>query len=229
MRKIVSLLIMSLCVAALSMSQSSQMRQIGSYNTISVFGSIDLLIAKGISDSVKIVSDSVLFNKVSVKVEDGVLRILATDKLFSKYRNVTVYLPYNVLKKVDARAGAFVSSKEPLNVDSLNLSAESGAVVKFTVTANYIKSYVGNGATITLDGTCISQVAKTGSGGIFNAYYLQSETAEANATMGGITKIAASKKLDASVSMGGSVSYRGIPKNKKEHKTLGGSIEQVQE
>jgi hypothetical protein len=229
MKKIIQIICLAIISTTATFGQNTQVKNIGKYKGIFVYGSIDLVINKGESDSFKVSSETILLDKINIRIEDSILKIGATDKLFSSYRNVQVSISKSTLRSIETSAGAYVNSKEPLVFDSLKLISETGSTIRLTLHGNYVNSYVGNGSTISLEGTCKSQEAKTVSGGIFNAYDLKSEKAIAKATTGGITKIAATENLDASVSMGGSVSYRGVPKSKKEHKVFGGSIEQVQE
>jgi hypothetical protein len=229
MKKIVDIIcLLSIVIGSIS-AQSSQVRKIESFNGVSVFGSVDLMLLKGKSDSLRIVCDGILLDKVHVTNEKGMLKISATDKLFSKYRNIEIYVAFNELTKIEANAGAYIRCKEPVITDSLIVNAGTGSSIMLVVSVNHLNSSIGKGATVSLEGLSKSIFVSAGSGGILNAYDLKSEAVTAKASMGGIVKIGVTDMLDASVSMGGSVSYRGTPKSKKEHKTFGGSIDQVVE
>jgi hypothetical protein len=210
-------------------AQKSETRKIQPFSKISVFGSFDVVITKGDSNFIKLESESVNLANIKVENDKNTLNISVTDKLFDKYRNIKVFITYKELNGIKANGGSYVSSKQIVKTDSIDIIAGSGSTVDLKIETNSITADIGEGSTISLEGTCKKQSIEAGTGGLYNSYDLKCKNTTAKANTGGIIKAAAYESLDAYASTGGSISYRGNPQNKKEKTVLGGSVEQLVE
>ena len=211
------------------LAQKSETRKIKPFTKISAFGSLDVLITKGDSNSVKLESESVNLSNITVENDKNTLKISVTDKLFNKSRNIKVFITYKALNGLKASGGTYISSKQVVNTDSIEFSAGTGSTIDLKIEANSINADIGEGSTITLEGTSKTQTIEAGTGGLYNSYDLKCANTTAKVNTGGIIKVAAYESLDAAASTGGSISYRGNPKAKKERTSLGGSVEQLVE
>jgi hypothetical protein len=210
-------------------AQYIRANQLEPFTKIAVFGNFDIEIIKGEKDSIRLESEADILGNVKIKNEDKVLKLSATDKLFSKYHNLKVKLIYRELVGIQLSGGSELQSSLPIQANSMEIAARSGATVNLKGDLMNLKINVDEGATITLEGKGRNSSIECGTGGIFNAYDFTCDSMIVKTNMGGIAKVAATKMLDASVSAGGQISYRGEPTIKKEKTFLGGSIEKVVE
>jgi len=228
MKKFNAILLLSLLVLNI-MAQKSETRKIEAFNKIAAFGSLDVVIAKGDSNSIRLESESVDLKNVTVENEKDILKISVTDKLFNKHRNISVFITYKQLYGIKANGGAYFSSKQVIKTDSIEITAGNGSTVDLKIETNLVNADIGEGSSISLEGTCKKQNIEASTGGLYNSYDLKCPNTIAKANTGGTIKAAAYESLDAAASTGGSISYRGNPKLKKEHTVLGGSVEQLVE
>ena len=228
MKKFIAIVFLSLSVLNIG-AQKSETRKIEPFTKIAAFGSLDVVISKGDSNLIKLESESVNLSNVNVENVKNVLRISVTDKLFNKSRNIKVFISYKVLNGLKASGGAYISNKQVVKTDSVEFSAGTGSTIDLKIEANSINADIGEGSTISLEGTCKNQNVEAGTGGLYNSYDLKCANTVAKVNTGGIIKVAAYESLDAAASTGGSISYRGNPKAKKERTSLGGSVEQLVE
>jgi hypothetical protein len=210
-------------------SQNILSKNIGPFDNISIFGSIDATIEKSENDSIFIDSDFVDMDKVSIKTEDKTLKISTTEKLFDNRKQFKIVIKYRELKKIKINGGAEITGKDEITEKTVELIAGSGATITIKVNSDFVDATVGQGATIRLGGTCRKQRVETSTGGIYSAYELKCDSGYLKANTGGIVKAFANSLLDAVASTGGQISYRGDPKIKKEKTILGGNIEKMAE
>jgi hypothetical protein len=204
-------------------------KKTGKFDKIEVFGSIEITLIKGNADSVKLMGDNEILGKVSVEVENGLLTISATDRIFSKHKNVTATVYYIKLDNLKTRSGAEINSTKAIQSDTLAIEAAGGSRVDIKAECKSIKTNAVEGATISLEGKANNLNCETTTGGIFVGFEFKCDSIIAKTSTGGLAKIYPVNMLDASASMGGQVIYRGNPAKKKEHTILGGTIENTAE
>ena len=210
-------------------AQNYQVRKVDSFNALSVFGSVDVELFSGNSDSIKLESDQLILDDVTVKNEGQTLRISLKENIFDKHRSVKVKISKSSFKAIKLTAGAEISSAQIITGDTLSLASRNGANITLKIEANRIISDIGEGSTVSIEGKCNSLRVDASSGGLYNGYEMKSEDAVVKSNAGAIVKVYATNDLDAYASTGGQVSYRGEPKKLSERTVFGGKIEKVVE
>lgn len=218
-----------LSIIQIGKSQNVLSKSVAPFDNISIFGSIDATIEKSVNDSLKIESNEVEFDKIDVKIEDKILKISTTDKLFDSRKQVKINIKYNVLKGIKINGGAEITGINEIDEKTMELIAGSGATITLKLNSEFVNATIGQGATIRLEGICRKQNIEASTGGIYSAYELKCDSAYLKANTGGIVKAIANSFLDAAASTGGQISYRGEPMTKKEKTILGGNIEKMAE
>jgi len=210
-------------------SQKTETRDIESFDKISAFGSLEIYLEKGNKESLKLESETVDLNDITVKSEGKTLKISVTEKILSSHREVKVTITYKELRGIIIKGGAEIFDTTEISGDKLEIIAGSGSTLNLKLNLNTLQISVGQGADVTFEGKCKSQEIETSTGGLYNAYYLNCDSTYVKSNTGGLAKVSAIEYLNASASTGGQISYKGEPKIKKENTSLGGSIEKVQE
>lgn len=199
------------------------------FNSIVAFGNVNIELQKSKEDSIVVDAAEVDLSEIKVYVEDKNLKISLTDKIFSGHKQARIVVYYKDIQGIALRGGAQINDYPLVETDKIELLAGSGSVLYLKLKANKLKADIGQGSTITLEGTCGSQTVEATTGGIYNCYDLKSDTGKIKTSTGGIAKVYCLKYFDAAASLGGEISYRGNPERMNQKTTLGGKIEQVVE
>lgn len=227
--KKISIITALLGTCSLLPAQNVLNKTVESFNKISAFGGVDITIVDGDNNTVKLESNDINLDEVILKVEDSKLIINTTSKILDKYRHVSARISVKNLNYIKLNARSELTSQLEFTSDTLEIIAGNGSTVNLKVKTQLIVAEAGQGSTISLEGTSSNMDAEAGSGGIINAYDLQCENAVVKTNTGGLAKVNVKQSLNAAVSLGGNISYRGNPTKLKTHSALGGKIEPVVE
>ena len=84
-----------------------------------------------------------------------------------------------------------------------------------------------SGGLIELEGKTQNQNVDVNTGGIYEAYGLESNQTIVTSATGGNVKVYATEVLDAKVLFGGTIYYKGNPEVLKTKKVIGGKIKAI--
>lgn len=205
-----------IALLSIGISQGQTTRTLGSFDMITVAGSI----------SVDIVSSSE--SKAEITILKGEEEALITElngkELMIKFAkadgynwgsgakaNITLYT--NTLQGVSAAAGAKVESDHNWASKKLTVEASSGSSVSLKADVNVCNAQSSSGSRVTLSGRAESMTASTSSGSSLNATEMQATQVQATSSSGGSLKVNATSSLRAEASSGGSIKYKGSPKD----------------
>lgn len=129
---------------------------------------------------------------------------------------ITLYT--NSLRFIGASAGASVQSNETWSGKTLEIEASSGATVYTQINVQKASSEASSGARITISGASESLSTSCSSGASVDATNLASGSVSAECSSGGAIKVHSIHSLTAIANSGGSIKYKGEPKNLDIHK-----------
>ncbi len=200
------------------------------FDELRVNGKIRLVLEPGDENAVEIAKDE---SKVSVEVRAGVLVVKRKEMWkYSSYKEyIEVVVVYkDKLRKISADAGADVkSSQKIISGDALRLSFGSGATGQLALDLEDLEVSCGEGAELELNGFAEELTARGSTGGILEAYDLETKRAYARANTGGELEINVSELLEANANTGGRVDYRGNPAKTNTSHELGGKVSNGEE
>jgi len=138
--------------------------------------------------------------------------------------NITLY--HNGFDEIDVSAGANVYSNDVIKSDEFDAHVNSGGSLELELDAGEVDVHVNSGGSFKAEGVAETLEVDADSGGFFGGYKLKAKHVDASANSGGAAKVFASESIKARVNSGGSVKYKGEPKDKnlKKDKWSGGSI-----
>jgi len=206
---------------------AKETRTPGPFNELKVYGRFDVVLVKGTQESVSLESEETPLENVLTEVEEGKLKVRMKTNYF-KNTEVKVIITFRQLHEISAGAGAVIDAG---TVESKNFSLEasSGAEIKAEVVADTLETEVTQGASLTLSGSANYHDAQVSTGGQLTALLLNCNSVKARVTMGGYAKVHVKERIEASVNMGGNITYKGTPKEVKQSTSMGGSITQLRE
>ncbi|MDX1652736.1 MAG: DUF2807 domain-containing protein [Brumimicrobium sp.] len=129
---------------------------------------------------------------------------------------------------IEAKQGAEVrvDKKFDFKDQPLTLKADSGGKLSVNIEAPWVVAEITKGGSIRVTGKTEVFTAEIKTGGTIGAAHLESETVNAKISLGGEIICYPLKHLDAQVTSGGTISYKGKPSVDQKIR-LGGTIESI--
>ena len=139
---------------------------------------------------------------------------------------VLVILYYSKpLDVIDANEGAIITGKE-IAQEKLEVNAQERAFINLILKVKHLEVIASSGGTIRLSGSVKNQTVDVDLYGVYNGFELETAlNATVKAGTGAKAEIMAGETLNAKVSFGGSIFYKGTPEVVKDKKMIGGIIQ----
>ena len=229
MKKQLLTLLLASGVTMLMAFGDTETRNLSSFSEISVAAGIKATLVKGNVNKADIDAEGIELDKVITEVDGDRLIVKIKTRMWGNWgnkRNVKVTITYSEsLESVSASSGASVVSDEVLRTASrLELQSSSGANSKLKVNTENISADVSSGASLNVEGSANTIEIDVSSGSSFKGYDLVCKNVNVDVSSGGSAYVHATSELDADVSSGGSVKYKGNPSSKNIDKSSGGSV-----
>lgn len=209
----------------LASAQTTITKKLGEFTTIKVFNGINLELVKSTENKIIITGQKA--EKVTVKNKNNTLKValkFPETTADGKVR-ITVYYE-SILQVIDANEGATVTGKG-ITQPQVEIKAQEGAFINMVVNVKHLKVKSTSGAVIKLSGVTKNQTVEANLGGMYHGYKLKvSDLNYVRAGSGSKVEVQSGETLDAKVSFGGSIFYKGTPEVFKDKKVIGGVIEQ---
>ena len=214
------------CLASVSVfAQQSEVRSVGTFKGVKSAEAIDVYLKKGDKESIKVEVTGTSLSDVLTEISGSYLKIhMRDDNHFGKKREVKVYVTYVELDKITASSAANVFSDGAIKCSLMELHASSAANIEISLDATDVRVHVSSAGDVILAGKAKTIDAEASSAGEVEAYNLNTESAEANASSAGSIKLNVSQVLDGHASSGGSIRYRGNPAKTNTNSSSGGSV-----
>jgi len=214
-------------------AQETETRDLGSFDGISVSAGVDALLVKGNENKIEITASGIDLDRVKTSIKRNVLKVGVDHKKWwaslgkRNKRKVQVTITYDAaLDYISSSSGSFVEADHTIASNSLHLKTSSGADMSLDIDANNLEVDVSSGAHMDLAGDARDVEIDLSSGSSLDAYDLEAENVEVDGSSGATAKVNVSNSLNADVSSGASVKYKGNPSQKDIDKSSGGSVRQ---
>ena len=211
-------------------SDKTEIRNVKNFDEIEVSTGIDLYITMGNSESVKVVADDDIIEKVKTEVRGKTLHIYMKNNnwlnIFNWSGNKTrrAYVTLRDLKRINASSGSDVESENTLEGETLDIEVSSGSDVKLDVIYKEISLKSSSGSDARLSGKAKTFRANASSGSDIKARELQSSVCVVNVSSGSDATVSVSDELHANASSGGDVRYYGNPTVVDIDESSGGDV-----
>lgn len=207
--------------------QAQGKMQLDPFDAISVTGNIDVILEEGDVEEATLYADGIPDDKVKAKVDKGTLKLKLLNSVFYKGAEIKVYVTYKKLRQAKAFAGGTIQSKSVIKTDKFVTKAGSGARVELSLDVNAVDAIASEGGIVKLEGSTETQKVKATTGGSYKGLDLECNRTYAKAGTGGNVYVIAREMLDASTNTGGSIDYRGNPRETNTKKILGGGVRKI--
>ncbi len=226
----IRLVVLFVCVALVSaQAQQSEVRSLGSFQSVKSSEAIDVYLKKGDKESVKVEVTGIELSDIVTEVSGTTLKIHIRDGNWDRHgrRTVKAYVTYKSISKLSANSASNIFAEGSIQATSLGIYVSSAGSVEVTADAGAITIDASSAGKVVLGGKTKSLEVETSSAGTIDAYDLECEQVVASASSGGTAKVSVTKELQAQASSGGDIRYRGNPMKTNTNATSGGSVKKT--
>lgn len=229
MKKIISLSCFFLFSAVMVFAGNEETRKLDNFTTLSVAGSVKVLLVKGNSNKAEIETVNASTEDLITTVKNGELKIKFKDKKgrWINNKKATVTLTYRTLEGISAAAGSNVKADGVISADDLFINVSSGAYTSLDIEGRDVRLSVSSGGSLVLEGRADEADLDVSSGGSLNGRDLKASYVVASASSGGSAKIWAIKSIRATASSGGTIKYKGDPEKTSVNSGYSGSVKKM--
>ncbi|MDY0780473.1 head GIN domain-containing protein [Tenacibaculum sp. IB213877] len=207
-------------------AQTTINKVLNDFTTLKVYNGIDLELVKSDKQSIEITGSKA--EKVKIKEEtDGTLKISLRfpETMAEGEVKATLFFNKDILV-IDANEGATITGKE-IDQPKIDIKAQEGAFINLVINTKHLYVKASSGGVIKLSGTSKNQDINVDLGSTYHGYNMEvSDVSMVKAGSGAKAEILAGETVDAKVSFGGTIFYKGNPEVFKEKTVIGGTIEQ---
>ncbi|MDX6745525.1 head GIN domain-containing protein [Polaribacter sp. PL03] len=226
MKKIIFICAVFMSVTAFAQTTINQ--NLGDFTTLKVYNGIELELIKSTDQKLEITGDK--SEKVKIKNVNNTLKLSLPFSLKPSNNSadgkILIKLYYNKnINIIDANEGATITSKD-FNQDKVELNAQERAFINITTKTKYLTIIASSGGIIKVSGTAKNQEVDVDLYGIYHGFNLKSTgNSTVKSGTGAKAEVTAGETLNAKVSFGGTIFYKGNPEVVKDKKVIGGIIE----
>jgi Putative auto-transporter adhesin, head GIN domain len=212
---------------------NAEKRAVGSFHGIEVATGIELMLTQGNTEEVAVSAATVEFrDRIVTKVENGILKIHYETKTGAinktrENKSLKAYVSCKNLDRLHASTGAEVSISGVLHSSSLDMQANTGAIINGAVDLGSLKLDQNTGSKITLSGKTGQIEAEGSTGSKFTGENMTTSTCKVEVSTGARFTIHADKELQAKASTGAIIKYKGAAGIKTVKTNTGGSVSRI--
>ena len=223
-------------------AQNTEVRNLSSFNEISVSEAIEAEINKGNVEKIRIKVDGISLNEVLTKVSDGKLKVHLEGGNHGNIE-VKVYITFKEIEEISVSSAARIYSEQAIrakdleinassagsikisaDVDALNISSSSAAKIVINAKTNVLEISASSAGQVEVKGNATSMETRASSSAKIDASNLLAKKVDARANSGGSIQLNAVEEINASASSGGKVRYKGSPAKSNINSSSGGSV-----
>ncbi|MBT1695794.1 DUF2807 domain-containing protein [Fulvivirgaceae bacterium PWU4] len=213
------------CSVVMAYGQQTETRKVEPFTGVKTQEGVDVYLKKGDKESVRVEVTGTSPDNVITEVSGSYLKVHMKEGVGRFTRvDAKVYVTYVNVNKLSASSAGSIFSEGTLKANNMEISASSAGSIEVNVEAHSIESSASSAGDVELKGKTQSLSVDASSAGEIDAYDLEAENVEAEASSGASVKISVSKALSARASSGGDIRYRGNPDKQVTNSSSGGSV-----
>lgn len=208
-------------------NQVTETRNVEPFREIEVGGSVKLVIRQDSSTSLRIVADDNIQDRIETRVRGGKLHI-EMDGNFCETGPITIYASSRTLEGVDASGAVEVISDGVLSAERFSLDLSGSTKVNLQVNTGDMRTDASGSTELILKGQARSHEIDMSGSGEVEALEFVVGNYRINTSGASELKINVMNDLDVESSGASEISYRGNPKNVRNHNSGASSLNKIQ-
>lgn len=206
----------------ITFAQTKITNNLGDFSTVKIYNGLEVELIKADVNKIEIIGE--IYKRVKVTNSNAVLKVALKFPETTANKKVLVKLYFKNILVVDANEGATVTGKN-FNQQHLEVNVQEGAFTNLVTQTQHLKVRVSSGGVLKLTGNTKNQTVNVNLGGVYRGYAMKvSDLCMVKSSSGAKAEVLVEETLDAKVSFGGTVFYKGNPKIIKNKKVIGGII-----
>lgn len=203
----------------------TETRKVSNYDKISVAGSFDVKLIKGMEGSITVKADENLMEYIVTEVKNGYLKIrIKKDFNISTNKTILVTVPFETINAISLAGSGDVYSEETIDSSDLKLSLAGSGNLNLNVSSKNLSSNIAGSGNMTLNGNSNEFNCSIAGSGNVNGYELKALVATVKIAGSGNVKINAVNEIQAKNVGSGNIYYSGNPSVEKISSVGSGSI-----
>jgi len=194
--------------------QDSQTRDVGNFSSISVQSGIDLHLTQDKAQSVKIVANDNVIDRIITKVEGRTLKIYlqknyVKGRIWEKTTPMHVYVSIDELDRIYASGGSDVESTGVWKSDELHIIGSGGSDIELEIEVDNLEVECSGGSDVDIDGLAANLELNCSGGSDFNGRQLKTKKSIVRSSGGADAYIYVTDELRVRASGASDVRYSG--------------------
>jgi hypothetical protein len=223
----IRIFIISVGFLAMTLTGNAQTKQVGPFSKVHVSGNLKVELIHSTTPKVEYTILEGDPDQFVVEVFGEELEIKFKNTRFWEYFTSTkakVKVYYTSLSRIDCAAGSSLVSVGTIEASSMDVEVSSGAHCELSLHCQEARVDISSGAEVILSGKAKRFIFDASSGAELDGFDFPVMYASGDASSGAVVKVHCTDTLDADVSSGGTVRYRGNPCSVKKHTSSGGEV-----
>ncbi|MEM7379871.1 MAG: head GIN domain-containing protein [Bacteroidota bacterium] len=198
-----------------AIAQSTERRDVGDYDQVSVSGWFDVTLVEGTEGEITLEGKSSQLKYIDTEVRDGRLKIEWTKRTninpFYSFSKVYITVPVEDIDAVYLSGSGSVIGEKALNADRFSAKLSGSGKIELDLVTEKINTAISGSGDIILSGkTTDLDVEVSGSGDV-KAFGLEADFVAASISGSADVNVNAKEKIWARISGSGDVNYIGSP------------------
>lgn len=232
-----SFLVMVFSVAVMAQKTindpNAEKRTVSSFHGIEVGTGIELSLTQSNTEDVAVSAAKTEHrDRIITKVENGILKIHYDSKMGSvnkikESKNLKAYVSFKTLDVLNANTGADIDIVGSIKSPTLDIKANTGALIDGEVDVIILKVSQNTGSKINLSGRADKLTVDGDTGSKFKGEDMATSNCNVTVSTGAIVSVKAEKELQVKANTGGVVRYKGNASIKEIKTNTGGTVSKI--
>ncbi len=192
---------------------TTEKRTVSHFDKVSVNGSFDVVLRDGKEGQISIVGEENIIPYIETIVSDGLLNIKFKNNTSISYsEKLVISVPFEDINEVRLLGSGDVISKKAITAENVAIDLIGSGDMKMEVKAKNITVKLSGSGDIELSGKCDDYDCIILGSGDVNSFKLKAKNTTAKVLGTGNISTTTTKKIKATVSGSGNITYKGNPK-----------------
>lgn len=141
---------------------------VSGFHNIEVSGGFDVILVQGNSESLTLTAQENLFDHITVKVDNGILKIYTRNNLWAT-QPLKARITFKNMENLDVSGGGDVTSETPVNVEELSIYISGGGDFSSVINSGEVKCNISGGGDAEIEGDIKDYYIDISGGGDFKS------------------------------------------------------------
>jgi putative autotransporter adhesin-like protein len=189
---------------------STENRAVKKFSELEIDGMFDVILQKGKSENVKVLTDENLHKYVDIYVKKGRLVVEATENIKSD-EGIKVYITYDRLESIELKGASVVSTESIITSKEFHIEVKGAGVMDLELDVKALEVKISGAGLLELNGNADEVIIKLDGAGNLSAYDLECEILDIELSGIGAAQVNVSERFFGKITGVGSINYKGDP------------------